>query len=216
VATTSATVDHLARHWLLMAIATLAGLTSACGGGSGATSTASTPPASKTTATSASSTAAAAPSSTAFTSKTYGYTVELAAGWTAVQAQKAWDRKSALSSDSAEVDQFIGPYNTSSWVFAAPSTQKLTAFTAGMVAATTRDHGDTCPSKPDAKRRVTIGGDPGMLLEYNCGILINLAGVVHHGVGYESGFRDPTVKAASDPADHAAFLAILASMQFPD
>jgi hypothetical protein len=57
------------------------------------------------------------------------------------------------------------------------------------------------------------GANPGILLAYNFGILINLAAAVHHGVGYQFGFRDPTVKAATDPADQAAFLAILESMQ---
>lgn len=81
-----------------------------------------------------------------------------------------------------------------------------------MMAANARDHGDTCPAKPETKHRITIGGGPGVLLTYNCGILINLAAAVHHGVGYQFGFRDPTVQAATDPADQTAFLAILESI----
>ena len=85
-----------------------------------------------------------------------------------------------------------------------------------MMAATARDHGDTCPAKPETRNQITVGDGPGILLEYDCGILINLAAAVHHGVGYQFGFRDPTVKAATDPADHATFLDILKSIQFPD
>jgi hypothetical protein len=54
-----------------------------------------------------------------------------------------------------------------------------------------------------------------VLLAYNCGILINHAVTVHHGVGYDFAFRDPTVAAATDPTDHAALLDILGSVQFP-
>ena len=146
----------------------------------------------------------------------YGYTLQLPALWSSIQAQKEWDGKASLSSDSDEVDQFPGTYNASSWAVAAPSTQNLAGYTAAMMAATARDHGDTCPAKPETRKQITIGDGPGVLLEYDCGILINLAAAVHHGVGYQFGFRDPTVKAATDPADLATFLGILKSMQFPD
>jgi hypothetical protein len=140
----------------------------------------------------------------------------LPALWTSIQAQKKWDGKAALSSDSDEVDQFPGTYSASSWAVAAPSKQDLAAYTAAMIAANARDHGDTCPAKPDTRTQITIGDGPGVLLEYNCGILINNAAAVHDGVGYQFGFRDPSVKAASDPADQATFLGILKSIRFPD
>jgi hypothetical protein len=66
------------------------------------------------------------------------------------------------------------------------------------------------------RQRINVGSDQGVLLAYNCGILINLAAAVHNGVGYQFGFRDPTVNAATDPADEATFLAILESTQLPD
>jgi len=53
------------------------------------------------------------------------------------------------------------------------------------------------------------------LLEYNCGILINIAGTVRHGVGYWFAFRYLSVHAASDPAGHAAFVEIRRSVEFP-
>jgi hypothetical protein len=182
------------------------------------TSVTSSPAPSSSTATSPSASASqsASPTPTSFTSATYGYTVSLSPGWTGIQAQKAWNGKSTLSSDAAEVDQFPGTYNTSSWALARQSKQSLAAYTAGMIAANAREHGDTCPAKPETKDRISIGGDPGILLAYNCGILINLAVVMHHGVAYQFGFRDPNVKAATDPADQATFMAILGSVQFPD
>jgi hypothetical protein len=183
-----------------------------------ASCTASDPAVPSTSTTSSADTASPSASSnrTTFGSRTYGYSLELPALWAAIPAQKTWDGRAPLSSDSDEVDQFPGTYNASSWAVAAPSTQNLAAYTASMIAATTRDHGDTCPAKPETRTEITVGGGPGILLEYNCGILINLAAAVHHGVGYQFGFRDPTVKAASDPADHETFLGILTSVQFPD
>jgi hypothetical protein len=54
-----------------------------------------------------------------------------------------------------------------------------------------------------------------VLLEYNCGILINMAATVRHGVGYVFVFRDDSVQAASDRTDHAVFAQILRSVEFP-
>ena len=53
-----------------------------------------------------------------------------------------------------------------------------------LIASTARYHSDTCPRRPNGQAGIAIGGRPGVLLEYNCGILINLAATVSHGVGY--------------------------------
>ena len=179
-------------------------------------SVSSTPATSSGGTTSQSASQAASPTPATFTSGTYGYELKLPALWSSIQATAKWDGKASLSSDSDEVDQFPGTYNASSWAVAAPSKQDLPAYTAAMIAANARDHGDTCPTKPETRNQITVGDGPGILLEYDCGILINLAAAVHHGVGYQFGFRDPTVNAATDPADHATFLDILKSIQFPD
>jgi hypothetical protein len=50
---------------------------------------------------------------------------------------------------------------------------------------------------------------------FNCGLLINLAVALHHGVEYQFTLRDPTVQAATDPADQAVFSRILESVHFP-
>jgi hypothetical protein len=159
----------------------------------------------------------AAPSPATFSSTNYGYTVSLPAGWTSVQASKAWDGSQGVSDLAPTSDQFLGPTNENfkSWAVAAPSRETLAAYTDAVVAATTRYHGDTCPPKPAAREPITIGGAAGTLLSYNCGVLINLAATVHHGVGYQFGLRDQAVIAATDPADRALFLAILQSVRFP-
>ncbi|MEO8229596.1 MAG: hypothetical protein ABI628_07520 [Chloroflexota bacterium] len=88
--------------------------------------------------------------------------------------------------------------------------------TGALIAATAKFHGDTCPPKPDAQDPIIIGGDPGILVAWNCGILINNALTVPNGVGYQFLLRDPAVHAATDPADRAVFLAMLESVQFPN
>lgn len=164
----------------------------------------------------ASSTAATvAANLTSFTSETYRYTLTLPAGWTSVQASKTWDGKTGLKSDSPEVDQFLAPADVTSTGVSAPSDQTLAASTDAVIAATARYHGDTCPPTPEAQDPITIGGDPGMLVAWNCGILINIAVTVHNGVGYQFLWRDPAVHAATAPTDRAAFLAVLESVKFP-
>ena len=69
---------------------------------------------------------------------------------------------------------------------------------------------------PDVTDQITIGGDPGTLLAFDCGILINNAIAVHDGVAYLFGFRDPAVHAATDPTDRATFVMLLESVRFPD
>jgi hypothetical protein len=174
-----------------------------------------------TPATSSSSPAApSTPGPTPFTSAIYGYTVTLPAEWVSTAATKRWDGDvrhgtAGLSHDAADVDQFIYTTNRTSWGAAAPWTQDLTAYTSALIAANARYHGDTCPAEPQSRSRITIGGSPGVLLAYDCGILINLAGVVHDGIGYRFGFRDLDVQAATDPEDHSTFMAILGSVRFP-
>ena len=152
---------------------------------------------------------------TSFTSETYRYTLTLPAGWTSAQASKTWDGKTGLKSDSAEVDQFLAPADVTSTGVAAPSDQTLAASTDALIAATVQYHSDTCPPTPEAQDPITIGGDPGMLVAWNCGILINIAVTVHNGVDYQFLWRNPAVHAATDPTDRSEFLSMLESVQFP-
>ena len=153
---------------------------------------------------------------TAFRSTTYGYSLTPPSDWTTVQATSAWDGESAYSHESPVADEIIGPASASAWVAAAPTDKDLAAYTAELIAATARDHGDTCPATPESQEAIQIGGEPGTLTAWDCGILINLAVVVHNGRGYIFGFRDTAVEAATDAADRTAFVSMLESVKFPD
>ena len=167
-----------------------------------------------TSAPTSASSSAAAP--TTFTSAKYGYTLTLPAQWVDVQAVSKWDRKSELNLESFDVDRFYSNVTgIGSYAAAGRWNKDLAAYTSFLIAFTHRTHGEFCPPKPNTRSSVTIGGQPGVLLAYNCGVLINIAATVNHGVGYQFVFRDSGVAAASDPADHATFLQILRSVQLP-
>ena len=156
-----------------------------------------------------------AASATTFTSARYGYTVTVPAGWTSRQAFAKWDGESELDGESAYVDLLGQPAESKGvWAAAARTKRDLATDTTFAIAWNTRYHGDTCPVRP-TRSRVTVGGRPGVLLAYGCGILINFVVAVHRGVEYWFVFVDQGVPAATDPADHATFLGILKSVQFP-
>jgi hypothetical protein len=160
--------------------------------------------------------ATASPSGpTVFTSPLYGYTVTVPAGWTSAPAIVRWDGRKQPGPD-AESDKFGGPESLSAWAFAGPFSGDLAAFVADRVVATARDHSDTCPvAEPEINEPLQIGGQSWVFLGWNCGALINYAGTVRAGVAYEFVFRDPAVKAATDPVDRALFLSILGSVELP-
>jgi len=188
---------------------------------SGSGSSGSSPPAaSSALATSSSSTASPStpPEPTTFTSATYGYTWTLPADWTGAQAVQAWDIHAGfgLNTFSFQADQFKSASTAAAYVVAAPWKEDLAAFAKFWILDNARFHGDHCPSKPTTRTPITIGGQPGTLLAYNCGILVNIAVAVHHGVGYNFSFVNDSVAAATDPTDHATFVSMLKSVQFPD
>jgi hypothetical protein len=153
---------------------------------------------------------------TTFTSQTYGYSLTLPEGWIGVQASERWDGKGSPGSIDVVADQFSGFATAESWAFAAPTTKGLGPYARGTIEATLEDHGDTCPAGPVAEHPVEIGGQPGVLLEWDCGLLINQAIAVEKGVGYFFGLRDPSVHSATNPRDRKLFLGLLASVQFAD
>jgi hypothetical protein len=151
-----------------------------------------------------------------FTSMQYGYTVAVPAGWSSLAATARWDGVAGVKSDSPEVDSWISRAEPGSWGSAAAYAKDLASYTTKAIADTSKYHGDTCTAPPEAKDVITIGGEAGTLLSYNCGILINIGVTVHKGIGYTFGFRDPAVQAATDPADRAIFTDLLKSVRFPD
>jgi hypothetical protein len=187
-------------------------ITSCSGSGS---SGASSPAASSASATPSSSSAT---QSTTFTSGEYGYRVTLPPGWTGTQAAEKWDVHAGfgLDSESFTADQFRSPSDTPlSFAVATHWKQDLAAWARLWIVATDRYH-ESCPPKPNARTPVSIGGRPGLLLEYNCGILVNMAVLVHRGLAYLFTFVNDSVPAATDPTDHATFVSMLRSVQFPD
>jgi hypothetical protein len=165
-------------------------------------------------ATTASGEAASSGTPVVFSSTRYPYSITLPIGWVATPASATWDGTGAPTSDDSAVDLF-GPVGVgTAFVSAAPMTSLLAAWVADGIAANFRIHGDTCPQTPDSVEPVTIGGQPGTLVAWNCGILINAAFTVAHGYGYRFAFRDPRIQAATDPADKATFTTMLGSVVF--
>jgi len=137
------------------------------------------------------------------------------AQWTSVQASGKWDGQSGLDIDASQIDKFHSPTTDPAfWAVATPWQKSLAEFTSYAISWTSSFHGDSCPAEPATKSPISVGGQPGMLLAYDCGLLINTGVTVHNGVGYWFVFRDQGVQAATDPADHATLLRVLKSVQF--
>ncbi len=182
----------------------------------GATNPSSSPQDAGSAATAAGPSSSQSTSPVRFDSPEYGYTVTLPAGWAANQAYSKWNGSAELVKDSLDVDVFFRPTSSAvSFAAAARWTHGLTAYARYLIASTVRYHSDTCPRRPNRRVGIAIGGRPGVLLEYNCGILINIAETVQHGMGYVFTFRDDNVQTASDRTDHAVFSQILGSVEFP-
>ena len=153
---------------------------------------------------------------TTFTSATYGYTLTVPAGWASRQAFEKWDIESELDGTSILADLFGEPgVSRGAFAAAAPWKRDLAAYTSYLIAWTAHYH-EFCPQRPNRRTGVSIGGQRGVLLAYDCGILVNIAVTVHRGVGYVFTFVDRGVAAATDPTDHATFLKILRSVRFAD
>jgi hypothetical protein len=190
-------------------------LIASCSAGRTPSSSSSTPhEAGSTPRSSSSSQVRTAP--TTFTSAAYGYTLTVPAGWTSTQAFDKWNGESELDGTSDLVDVFGQPsVSRGIFVAAAPWKRDLAAYARFLITWNAYSHGDYCPRRPTMRNPVSVGGRPGVLLAYNCGILVNNVATVHHGVGYVFVFIDRHVAAATDPSDHATFVKVLRSVQFP-
>jgi hypothetical protein len=166
---------------------------------------------------SSTATASTSPTPVVFASTPYRYSITLPIGWIAEPATTTWNGVGAPNFMDTAVDVF-GPAGESATfgvsAAAAPTTSTLAPWVALGIAENFRIHGDTCPETPDSVEPVTIGGHPGTLVAWNCGILINSAYTVVNGYGYIFTFRDPAIQAATDPADHATFMTMLGSVVF--
>ena len=149
-----------------------------------------------------------------FTSLEYPYSMALPEGWHAGAAIVKWDGVTQPGYDESSVDKFGGPVSASAFAFAGPTTMDLNAFATDRIAATYRDHGDTCKDPLEVKEDTRVGADPAVFLAWNCGILINQVVVIHRGVGFSMVIRDLRVHAATDATDRRLLDTLLAGVTF--
>jgi len=154
------------------------------------------------------------PTPTVFRSPLYGYSIVVPTGWSATPATTRWDGESAPSL-GPNVDQIAGPHLIVLG-YAGPFGGTLATFVQDRIAASARDHSDTCPSNALQLNQPTmVGGEPAVLLGLNCGARIDQVITVHDGVGYAFNIRDLAFSATLDPTDFATAQSMLDSLTFP-
>jgi hypothetical protein len=154
------------------------------------------------------------PTPNVFRSPLYSYSLVVPTAWSATPATTRWDGVSAASL-GPNVDQVAGPHLIVLG-YAGPYAGNLTAFVQQQIAASLRDHSDTCPSNAlQLNQATTIGGEPGVLLGFNCGARIDQVITVHDGVGYAFTIRDAAFSPTLDPTDFAIAQSMLDSLIFP-
>jgi hypothetical protein len=150
------------------------------------------------------------------TSRHYGYTETLPAGWRlARQATRQWNGKGGPGYDRPVVDLFIGPSQIQAWAIAAPTKQTLAAYTARIIRHARAAH--PC-APPQTDQAITIGGTPARLLGMQCparsGFLVQFAVTVRNGTGFAFTSQNPTATTAANRAtDRAAFRKFLAGIR---
>ena len=148
------------------------------------------------------------------TSRHYGYTEALPAGWRLVtQATQQWDGKGAPGYEDSVVDLFAGPGGVQAWALAAPTKESLAAYTTATIRAARAAHPS---SPPQSNRAITIGGAPARLLTViapaGSGFLVEIAVTVHHGTAFVFASLNPS---GTTPTDRPAFRNFLAGITFP-
>ena len=154
------------------------------------------------------------------TSRHYGYTETLPAGWRlARQATQRWNGQGGPGYDSPVMDLFQGPGSLQAWVLAAPTNKNLAAYTATVIRESHANH--PCPVRPQINQAITIGGAPARLLGMQCapgsGFLVEIAVTVHHGTAFVFGSQNPFKFGSQNPrkADRAAFHNFLDGIRLP-
>jgi hypothetical protein len=150
-----------------------------------------------------------------FTSRHYGYTEALPAGWTGGQATQQWNGTGAPGDEDSVVDLFHGPSGVEAWAIAAPTKENLAAYTAMTTRAAAAAH--PCPATPQTDQAITVGGAPAQLLSMQCppgsGFLVETAVTIHDGTAFVFASQNPS-GTGSQSADRAAFRTFLASIRF--
>ena len=148
------------------------------------------------------------------TSRHYGYTEALPAGWRLVtQATQQWDGKGAPGYDTRVVDLFQGPGGVQAWALAAPTKESLAAYAKATIRAAHAGH--PCPAAPQTNQAITIGGAPARLLGMQCpagsGFLVETAVTIRHGTALVFASLNPS---GTTPTDRPAFRNFLAGITF--
>jgi hypothetical protein len=160
------------------------------------------------------------PAARIVTSRHYGYTEALPAGWRSVrQAAQRWNGQGSPGDGDPVVDLFLGPRGVEAWAFSTPTKASLAAYTATVIRASHANH--PCPVRPQTNQAITIGGVHARLLAMQCapgsGFLVEIAVTVHHGTAFVFGSQNPFKFGSQNPsnADRAAFRNFLAGIRLP-
>lgn len=144
-----------------------------------------------------------------FTSRLYGYTVTLPAGWSGQQGQR-WPATGAPS----PVDVFRGLPYVAAWAFAVPRPTSPAAY-AGELTRTAAQL--PCPAAPQTSQAVTIGGVPAVLMGMRCparGGALMLTAVTTSGQStLLITFEDSSGISSAERADRAVFRGFLAGIR---
>jgi len=153
------------------------------------------------------------PTANVFQSSFYGFAVTVPPGWTVTPATVRWDGRRAPSV-GPDVDLLTGPHLLM-FGYAGPFSGDLPAFVQDRMTATLRDQ-PTCPANALLlNHSITIGGQPGVLLDLNCGARIEQALTVKDGVGYAFTARDPNFAPTINPTELATVRSVLDGVTFP-
>jgi hypothetical protein len=178
---------------------TLAGVLAGCSSSLAGSPGASTP---RSGASGASATAA-------FTSRIYGYTVALPAGWSAQPGQRM-DGTGA----PGPVDVFRGQPHVAAWAFAVPRPASPAAYATAITRTTAQL---PCPASPQTSQPVTIGGVPARLIGMRCpphgGALMLTAVTTRGQYTLVTTFEDSSGISSAEQADRAAFREFLAGIR---
>ena len=133
-----------------------------------------------------------------FTSRHYGYTEALPAGWLpGAQATQQWNGKGAPGGEDSVVDLFYGPGGVQAWALAAPTKESLAAYARATIRAAAAAH--PCPAVPQTDQAITIGGAPARLLSMQCpagsGFLVETAVTIHDGTAFVFASQNPSGQA---------------------
>jgi hypothetical protein len=116
-----------------------------------------------------------------FRSDLYDYIVT-SLDWTGKSATKAWDGTGSPGNGDPTVDFLYGPDNEQAYAFGGPTTATLDEFVAAGRAANAKARG--CPETPAATASITVGGEPAIVDEVDCGVFALSATVIRDGRVY--------------------------------